>query len=161
MTPRRHLEIAPLGCALSVALAFAAGVAISIKWPMGFAPELPSRVAGDDRPRPGLVLTAGRDSALVYSGSTFAAADGSRIGAVIWLRGGRSGREALRVTGCAEGAGQVESLTDAERRGAWRAASAEILSMVARAICHTTDTEPERQAPPGIRSHHAGVVRHG
>ncbi len=132
MIPRRHLVLGPAGQVLVCAAAFGLGIGGSFIWPWGWAPPPPP--LPDPSPRPGLVLTVGADSALVPSELVLVMGDGSRIGAVLWLRG-RSGKEVWRVHGCGAGQGTVAPLDSPEDRTAWHHDDDDITARLASAIC--------------------------
>jgi hypothetical protein len=152
---RRRLDLDPTGQTLACIAAWIFGIGIGIGgsyvYPWGFAPEPPAlepRRAW--QPKPGEVLTAGPQSALVHSELIADMGDGARLALVIWIRG-RSGREPVKVSGCGGIGGAVESLDTPRRREAWTATGSGIFDLIGRAACHGINPSP---TPAPSRAHH-------
>lgn len=155
--PRYESDRWALTCAGCLIGGFALGFFGSMfDWPWGkwgFAREPVAETAGPPRawqPKPGEALHVGPVSALVHSELIADAADGTRLALVIWIRGPRTGREPIRVSGCGGIGGTVESLDPPRRREPWSAAGRGIVDLIALAACHGINPSPT----PAPVAHH-------
>ena len=149
MRPRRYYfvsgEPSTIACVACLVAGFGMGFGSGFIWPWGFAraPGDLELATPDDRPRPGLVLSAGDESALVLSRSVVPLRDGSYLGAIKWVRGPRSGIELARASGCDKGEGRITPLDRPGDATPWWVGSRGMLPMLAEAICF------EALPPPG------------
>lgn len=125
----RAWEWLPHALGVSVGVAAVGALAAWLLLPKPLPP--PPRV--ELEPRPGVVMTAGADSAVVVD--VLPLPDGARLAAVIWLRGARTGRDAWIVVGCDEHRGVLTPVDNPRQRRPWAAADAGIFDLIARASC--------------------------